>query len=185
VINIMSVGSSGTPDIVSGVVLIAVFAVALRAFPSTAQTTDPNPLMQVYYLILPSLAVAPTMVGYLARIVRASTREVAESDYVRTAVLKGIPGGWIRSRHIGRNALPPTLAVFSAQFVYLLTGLVAIERLFNYPGIGSVLLKATQSSDVVVLATGTLLAAVLLVGVNLIADVAVLLLNPRLRTVSS
>lgn len=181
-INLGSVGASGTPDIVSGVVLIAVFAVALRVFPSTAQTSDPNPLVQVYYLVLPSLAVAPTIVGYLARIVRANTREVVESDYVRTAVLKGIPGSWVRRRHIGRNAIVPGLAIFSAQLVYLLTGLVAIERLFSYPGLGSVLLNATRTSDLMLLATGTLLAAVLLIGVNFLADVAMVLLNPRLRT---
>jgi peptide/nickel transport system permease protein len=185
VINLGSVGASGTPDIVSGVVLIAVFAVALRVFPSTAQTTDPNPITQVYYLILPSLAVAPTIVGYLARIVRANTREVAESDYVRTAVLKGIPDAGIRRRHIGRNAIVPGLAVFSAQLVYLLTGLVAIERLFNYPGLGSILLKATETNDVIVLATGTMLVAVLLIMVNLVADIAMVLLNPRLRTVAA
>jgi peptide/nickel transport system permease protein len=184
-INLGSVGASGTPDIVSGVLLIAVFAVALRAFPSTALTTDPNPLVQIYYLILPSLAVAPTIVGYLARIVRANTREVVESDYVRTAVLKGIPRAWVRRRHIGRNAVVPGLAVFSAQLVYLLTGIVAIERLFNYPGLGSLLLKATQTSDVVLLATGTLLAATLLITVNLVADIAMVLLNPRLRTVAT
>jgi peptide/nickel transport system permease protein len=184
-INLGSVGASGTPDIVSGVLLIAVFAVALRVFPSTAQTSDPNPVVQIYYLILPSLAVAPTIIGYLARIVRANTREVVESDYVRTAVLKGIPRTWVRRRHIGRNAIVPGLAVFSAQLVYLLTGIVAIERLFNYPGLGSVLLKATQTSDVVLLATGTLLAAVLLISVNLVADIAMVLLNPRLRTVAT
>ncbi|GAA0991699.1 ABC transporter permease [Subtercola frigoramans] len=185
VINLGSVGASGTPDIVSGVLLIAIFAVVLRVFPSTAQTSDPSILTQIYYLILPSLAVAPTIVGYLARIVRANTREVVESDYVRTAVLKGVPRSWVRRRHIGRNAVVPGLAVFSAQLVYLLTGLVAIERLFNYPGLGSVLLKATQTSDVVLLATGTLLAAVLLISVNLVADITMVLLNPRLRTAAT
>ncbi|GAB3600178.1 ABC transporter permease [Microbacterium tumbae] len=185
VLNLTSVGASGTPDIVTGVVLIAVFAVALRAFPATAQTTDPNPIVQVYHLILPGIAVAPTIVGYLARIVRANTREVTESDYVRTAVLKGIPRSWVRRRHIGRNAIVPGLAVFSAQLVYLLTGLVAIEKLFNYPGLGSLLLKATQTNDLVLLATGTLLAATLLIAVNLIADVAMVLLTPRLRTAAS
>lgn len=180
-VNLLSVGASGTPDIVSGVVLIAVFAVALRAFPATAQVSDPNPFVQIYYLILPGLALAPTIVGYLARIVRANTRDVVESDYVRTAVLKGIPRSWIR-RHISRNAIVPSIAVFSAQLVYVVTGVVAIERLFNYPGIGSVLLRATNSSDIVLLTTGTLLAAVVLVLINLVADVAIILLNPRMRS---
>jgi len=181
-INMLSVGASGVPDIVSGVVLISIFAVALRVFPSTAQTTDPNPLTQIYYLLLPSLALAPTMVGYLARIVRENTRDVVQSDYVRTAVLKGIPRSIINRRHIQRNSIAPSLAVFGAQLAYLTTGIVAIERLFNYPGLGSVLFKATSSSDIVLLATGTMLAAVVMVIINFSADMSMILLNPKLRT---
>lgn len=181
-VNLGSVGLSGTPDIVSGVLLIAVFAVALRIFPSTAQTGDPNILVQIYYLILPSIAVAPTIVGYLARIVRANTIEVNGSDYVRTAVLKGIPRSWVRRRHIGRNAIVPGIAVYGAQIVYLFTGLVAIERLFNYPGMGSMLLQATRTTDITLLTTGTMVAALLLIGVNLLTDLAMILLNPRTRT---
>jgi peptide/nickel transport system permease protein len=181
-INLLSVGASGTPDIVSGVLLIAVFAVTLKIFPSTAQTSSDNPLEVLYHLVLPSLAVAPTIVGYLARIVRANTRDVVESDFVRTAVLKGVRPSQVITRHVARNAFLPGIAVFGAQLVYLVTGLVAVERLFNYPGIGSALLQATTANDVVTLATGTLLAAVVLIGINLVADIATVLANPKVRT---
>src|SRR6202022_2514620 len=95
-----------------------------------------DPLTQIYHLILPSLPLVLVLFGYIARITRSGMIEALEADYTRTAVLKGLPWRTVVTRHVLRNALMPTIAVVATQIGYLIGGLLVIEVMFNYQGIG-------------------------------------------------
>ncbi len=170
------------PDFVTGLVLILVFAIFLGWLPVTAQWDEgAGPLTQVKYLTLPAIALAIVLFGYIARITRAGMIEALDSDYTRTAVLKGLPQKTVIRRHVLRNALMPTIAVVATQIGYLFGGLVAIEYLFNYRGIGVTVLEAAQLKDYTLLAAGVLIIGFAYVFVTLVADILFAVLNPRIR----
>ena len=125
------------PEFVSGIVLIVVFAVELGWLPVTA--TAPSGagfFTQLKYLILPVIPLVMVLFGYIARMARVGTVEALESDYARTATLKGLPRGVMIRRHVLRNSLLPTITVVATQTGYLIGGLVVVETLFRYNGIG-------------------------------------------------
>jgi len=119
--------------------------------------------------------------GYISRIARAGVVEAIESDYVRTAFLKGLSRPAAIRRHVLRNALLPTIAVTASMVPYLVGGLVAVEIIFNYPGFGGLLLKAVQYRDYPMLQSAVLIISVVIVGVQLLADILFAVLNPRIR----
>ena len=119
--------------------------------------------------------------GYIARMARAGTVEALNSDYVRTATLKGLPRRTVVSRHVLRNSLAPTITVITTQFGELVSGLVVIEALFNYPGLGRLIYTAAQTKDFPVLLSGTLLYGVIYLWRPSLQDVLYTVLNPRLR----
>jgi peptide/nickel transport system permease protein len=123
--------------------------------------------------------------GYIARMARAGTIEALESDYARTAILKGLPRSLVIRRHILRNSLLPTITVIATQTGYLIGGLVVVETLFNYQGIGDLIFKAAGSKDFPMLEAGVITIGVVYMVATLIADVLNTLLNPRLRLGSS
>jgi len=137
------------PEFVWGVVLILLFGVMFRIFPVSAFPNEENPniFSSVYHLILPSIALLFVLFGYISRITRAGVIEALDSDYMRTAVLKGLSRKTAVFKHVLRNALLPTIAVIATQVPYLVGGLIAIERVFNYPGFGNTLLKAVIARD--------------------------------------
>lgn len=180
-INYSAVAVAGVPEMVVAVVSIAVFGVGLGWFPVTAQTDSPSPLVQLHHLILPALVMAPATACYVLRIVRAEAIKIYESDYVRTAVLQGASGWRVDIVHGLRNLLSPVMPAFGANLIYMTTGMIVIERLFNYPGLGNALFSAANAKDVSVLTTGTMIAAVVVVVVNLLSDVAMVALNPRAK----
>ena len=171
------------PEFVWSVILILIFGVAFRIFPVSAFPDEEgaNILIRVYHLILPSIALLLVLFGYISRITRAGVIEALDSDYMRTAVLKGYTKGAAVFRHVLRNALLPTIAVIATQVPYLVGGLIAIERVFNYPGFGSVLLAAVTAKDFALLQTAVLLTGVVIVCFQLLSDVLFALLNPRIR----
>ena len=171
------------PEFVWSVILILIFGVAFRIFPVSAFPNEEgaNLLVRVYHLILPSIALLLVLFGYISRITRAGVIEALDSDYMRTAVLKGYTKGAAVFRHVLRNALLPTIAVIATQVPYLVGGLIAIERVFNYPGFGSVLLAAVTAKDFALLQTAVLLTGVVIVCFQLLSDVLFALLNPRIR----
>ena len=171
------------PEFVWSVILILIFGVAFRIFPISAfpSEEDANLLIRVYHLILPSIALLLVLFGYISRITRAGVIEALDSDYMRTAVLKGYTKRAAVFRHVLRNALLPTIAVIATQVPYLVGGLIAIERVFNYPGFGSVLLAAVTAKDFALLQTAVLLTGVVIVCFQLLSDVLFALLNPRIR----
>jgi peptide/nickel transport system permease protein len=119
--------------------------------------------------------------GYLARMARAGTIEALDADYTRTAVLKGLPQRRVLFRHVLRNSLLPTIAVIATQTGYLIGGLVAIEVVFNYQGIGQVLFRATQHKDFPLLQSAVLVVGVVYLVATLVADLLYSVLNPRIR----
>jgi peptide/nickel transport system permease protein len=131
------------PEFVTGLVLILLFAIWLGWLPVSAQWDEgAGALTQVKHLVLPAMALAIVLFGYIARITRAGVIEALDADYTRTAYLKGLPHNTVIRRHVLRNALMPTIAVVATQVGYLFGGLVAIELLFNYRGIGLTLIEA-------------------------------------------
>jgi peptide/nickel transport system permease protein len=119
--------------------------------------------------------------GYIARITRAGVIEAFESDYTRTAFLKGLARRTVIRRHVLRNALLPTIAVVASQVGYLIGGLVVVEVLFRYPGIGQLLFTAARNADFPLLAGGVLVVGAAYQIAMLLADLAYSWLNPRIR----
>jgi peptide/nickel transport system permease protein len=170
------------PEFVTGLVLILAFSIWLGWLPVTAQWDEgAGPLTQVKYLTLPAIALAIVLFGYIARITRAGVVEALDADYTRTAFLKGLPRSTVIRRHVLRNALIPTIAVVATQVGYLLGGLVAIEILFNYRGIGLTMVEAAQLKDFTLLTAGVLIIGLVYLLVTLVADILFVLLNPRIR----
>ncbi len=169
------------PEFVMGVVLIVVFAVQLGWFPVISQVPGTNPVDWFRQLLLPSLPLMFVLFGYVSRMARAGTVDALQSDYARTAVLKGLPRRTVVWRHVLRNALLPTITVVAVQIGYLVGGLVVVESLFSYPGIGQLILTAATGHDLPTLEAAVLLIALVYTAANLVADVLYAVLNPRVR----
>jgi peptide/nickel transport system permease protein len=181
-ITVAGLSATVVPEFVSGIVLIILLGITLRLLPITATAPDgSSPLTQLNYLILPALPLVLVLFGYLARIARAGMIEALEADYTRTAVLKGLPSRTVIFRHVLRNALLPTIAVVATQTGYLIGGLVVIEFIFNYQGIGQLLYTAAQHKDFPLLQAGVMVVGLVYLTATLLADLAYSLLNPRIR----
>jgi len=181
-ISVAGLSLSTVPEFVSGVVLIVVFAIGLKALPVTANPPSGTaPLAQLRYLILPSIPLVLILFGYIARMARAGTIEALDSDYVRTATLKGLPRSVVIRRHVLRNSLLPTITVIATQTGYLIGGLVIVETLFNYPGLGRLIVTAANNKDFPMLEAGVLIIGLVYLVATLIADVLYTVLNPRIR----
>jgi peptide/nickel transport system permease protein len=169
------------PEFVSSIVVILLFGVWLRVLPISATWPDSaGPLEQVRHLILPAVPLVVVLFGYIARMARAGTIEALEADYTRTAILKGLSRGVVLRRHVLRNALLPTITVVATQTSYLVGGLVVVETLFRYQGIGSLILTAARGKDFPMLEAGILTVGAIYIAVTLVADVVTVLFNPRL-----
>ena len=171
------------PEFVWAVILLLLFGVVFRFFPISAMPDEDNAgiLQSIWHLILPSIALLLVLFGYIARITRAGVIEALDSDYMRTAVLKGYSRRKAVVKHVLRNAMLPTIAVVASQIPYLVGGLVAVEIVFNYRGFGTILLAAVGGRDYAVLQSGVILTSVVIVSFQLIADILFALLNPRIR----
>jgi peptide/nickel transport system permease protein len=172
------------PEFVGGVILLVVFAVELGWFPVSSDVPSANPVDVFRQLLLPSIPLMLVLFGYISRMARAGTVESLHSNYVRTAILKGLPRRTVITRHVLRNALLPTISVVLVQVGYLVGGLVVIETLFNYPGIGKLVLESAVGHDLPVLEATVLTVALLYMVSNLVADVLYAILNPRIRLAS-
>jgi peptide/nickel transport system permease protein len=169
------------PEFVSGVILLVVFTVELGWFPSTAAVPSWSPVDWFRQLLLPAIPIMLVLFGYISRMARAGTVEALRADYTRTAALKGLPRRTVITRHVLRNSLLLTISVVSVQIGYLVGGLVVVETLFSYPGVGSLAYSAVQSNDVTVIEAIVLSTAVLYMLSNLVADLLYAALNPRVR----
>jgi peptide/nickel transport system permease protein len=182
IITISTLSMTVIPEFVSGVVLLVVFAVVLKWLPVTAMPPQGAPFInRFYYLILPAIPLMFLELGYIARMARAGTVQVLSMPYIRTATLKGLPQRRVIFGHVLRNALVPTVTVIGSQIGWLIGGLVVVETLFVYPGIGKIMVDSAQNHDVPVLEASVLVVAVLYMLSNLLADVVVAFLSPRIR----
>lgn len=181
-INLIGLSGLAIPEFVSGVLLILVFSLTLRIAPASAQIpTGASPVSVLPALILPALTLAITLFAYISRMTRASAIEVLASDYVRAAVLKGLPTSAVIARHVVRNALLPTITVIGSQIGWLVGGLVVVEHLFGYPGLGDMLLFAALNKDVPLLEACVMVVASVYMLSNLGAELLFGVLNPRIR----
>ncbi len=182
IISVTGLSLATVPEFVSGIVLVVIFGVTLKVLPVTASAGQgAGDLSQFRHLILPAIPLVFVLFGYIARMARAGTIEALSSDYARTAVLKGLPRRTVIRRHILRNSLLPTITVIATQTGYLIGGLVVVEDLFNYQGIGLLIFKAAQDKDFPMLEAGVLTIGVVYVLATLAADLLLTALNPRLR----
>jgi peptide/nickel transport system permease protein len=182
VITIGGLTLSVVPEFVSGIMLILVFGLWLDVLPVSARAPAGSGfLTQLEYLLLPALTLVVLLFGYIARITRAGAIESLDADYTRTAVLKGLPRRTVIRRHVLRNSLLPTIAVVATQTGYLIGGLVVIETLFNYPGLGRLIFTAATQKDLPVLESAVLIVGIVFLVAMLLADFAYSLLNPRIR----
>jgi peptide/nickel transport system permease protein len=181
IISVTGLSLIALPEFVAGTILVVVFAVTLKWFPVSSAVPHADVADVFRQLLLPSIPMMFVLFGYLSRMARAGTVDALESNYVRTAVLKGIPQRRVVVRHVLRNSLLPTITVISAQVGYLVGGLVVVEKLFNYPGIGQLIYTSATGHDVPVLEAAVLMIAALYTVANLAADLLYGVLNPRIR----
>lgn len=181
-ISTTSLSLSTVPEFVSGIVLILVFSITFKLLPSTASAPQgSSALTQLRYLILPAIPLVIILFGYIARMARTGTIDALESDYARTASLKGLPRWVVIGRHVLRNSLLPTITVIATQTGYLIGGLVVVEDLFVYPGLGRLILTAANDKDFPMLEAGILFIGVVYLTATLLADILYTVLNPRIR----
>jgi peptide/nickel transport system permease protein len=172
------------PEFVVALVLVILFATTVSHVLPAISTVPPGsrPWNNWLALILPTLTLVIAVAPYVARIMRASMIEVLESDYVEMARLKGLPERTVLIRHALPNALGPVLQVIALNLAYLAGGIIIVEFVFNYSGIGGATAEAVVNHDLPVIQALAMLLAAVYVVLNLLADVATILVTPRLRT---
>jgi peptide/nickel transport system permease protein len=171
-----------TPEFVIGTIVAVIFATGLGLFPPVSLVqANVSIFSQLKYLVLPMLTLILAVVAQATRLIRATTSEVLRSEYVQSAILRGTPRGVLLRRHVLPNAFGPVLQIIALTVGYFFGGVVVTETVFSYPGIGTALTTAVAARDLgTVEAIGMIIAAVYVIG-NLMADVTVILMNPRLR----
>jgi peptide/nickel transport system permease protein len=178
----VSIVATATPEYVSGVIFITVFAssaVGLRWFAGTATSAMDD--ITFWNFTLPVVTIALYGMGYIARMTRASMTEVMTAQYIRTARLKGVAFPQIVMRHALRNALIAPFTVIMLQFPWLLNGVVIVETLFNYMGFGWTLVQAASNNDIELLLGVSVVSVIVVLATQLISDVGYAYLNPRIR----
>ena len=182
VLSISSLIATATPEFASGVFLILVFSTWLHWFPGAVVLSDDNAIFSnPRMLILPIITLTLIELGYVLRITRASMVEVMRTNYIRTATLKGLPKWRIVFRHALRNALMAPVTVIILHVNWLIGGIVVVETLFGFPGLGRYVLEAALFKDVFAIEASAMLLVVIAVGTQLIADLLYTYLNPRIR----
>lgn len=172
------------PEFVIAILLVLVFAIWFKLLPvdSSAAGFASNPFDAASSYVLPGLTVALTIIPYVTRLTRANTRETVAEPYVRSAVLRGISGWRLTTRHILPNAAPPVVNVLALQFVGSIGGIVVTETVFGFPGLGQLLVPSVGARDLPVVQAIALILGAFFVVVNILADLVVVALTPRLRS---
>ncbi len=174
--------SSSLPEFVTASVLLAVFAVQWQIGSVYANVPPGTSFFgQLEYLLLPAMAMVVAYFGYIARMTRAGVINALHADYTRTATLKGLSSGQVMRGHVLRNALAPTITVISIQVGYLFGGIIGVEVVFNYSGLGRMILNAVGRKDIPVLQTAVLMVGIIYMISTLVADLLIAALNPRVR----
>ena len=183
VISGLSLALIALPEFVTGTILALLFGITFAILPPTSIIpSGSGPLTDPRILVLPALTLCLAGAAYIIRMLRAGVVEAMASDYVQAARLNGVPEGRVIVWHALRNALAPTVQVVALTVQWLIGGIVVVESVFSYPGLGQGLVASVTARDIPVVQALTLLIAATYIVLNLIADMIVILLVPKLRT---
>jgi len=182
-ISLFTLSVVGLPEFVTGLLLINGLALGMRQLGLPATSSVPANTLEdsIRQLLLPSLTATFVLVGYVTRLTRAGVVDELKKAYVRTAVLKGLPQHTVIIKHVLRNALLPTITVIAISFGWLIGGLVVIESVYNYPGLGALLVDAVKQKNLFLLQAIVMVTIFFFALANLLADIFYAILNPRIR----
>jgi peptide/nickel transport system permease protein len=181
-INVFTLMTISVPEYFLGYLMIKYVAVDLGWFPSLANVTPETPIFdRVYLTFLPMLNLVLVVVAHMMRLTRASVLAIMASPYIEMAILKGLPKWRIVVQHAFPNALAPVINVIALNLAYLIVGVVIVENVFNYPGLGTLMVDRVSKHDVPMVQACGLIFAGTFILLNLIADVGAIASNPRLR----
>lgn len=181
-ISFTSLAVVGLPEFVTGLLLIQIFAFRWRLFPANSSIRPGTTFGEALpSLVLPAITATLVLLAYVARLTRAGVVVEMKQEYVRTATLKGISQSAVVFRHVLRNALLPTVTVLAISFGWLIGGLIVIENVFNYPGMGRLLTFAIDRRDLPLLQALSFVIVLTFSLSNLVADLLYAYLNPRIR----
>jgi len=182
IISVFGLATMALPEFVSGIILITVFSVYLKLLPIASLIPIGETIWgNLDILILPALSITIVMFGYVSRMQRSSMIGVMSSDYIRAATLKGMPRGYVIFRHALKNALLPTITIIGMNMGWLFGGLIVVETLFGFPGLGSLTLSAIKTRDVPLIEACVLFITFIFVFSTFITDMAYAFLNPKIR----
>jgi len=185
-ISTLAIGFMTVPEFVSATVMILVFSIWLNWLSGIIIISPDAPLIEfIPKIVLPVLVLTFVMTAHILRTVRSSVINTLASDFVQMAVLKGVPYWQVIIRHVLPNALLPVINVVALTIAWLLGGVVVIETVFNYPGLGRLMIDSITDRDLPVTQAIALIIATIYVGVNLAADILAMIVNPRLRTLKA
>ncbi len=182
IISITSLGATATPEFVTGIFLILIFGIWLKWLPAVAIFTSADAIFEDPTLLaLPVLTLTAVELGYIARMTRASMVEVMDSAYIRTAIIKGMPYRRVVMRHAIRNALMAPITIIMLHVNWLVGGLVVVEVIFGYPGLGKYIYDAAIFGDFNAVEAAAMVTVTIAIATRLIGDLAYTFLNPRIR----
>ena len=182
-VSLVAIISMTLPGFVIATVLIYIFAIRLDWFPAVTLIPSDAPISQLLpNLVLPIITLTFVMVAHILRLVRTNMIDVMTSDYVQMARLKGVPTMKIVFQHALPNAMLPTINIIALTIAWLVGGVAIVETIFNYPGIGFLMIHAISDKDLPLIQGIAIILSAIFIVINLFADLLTLFLNPRLRT---
>jgi peptide/nickel transport system permease protein len=182
VISISSLAATATPEFVTGIFLILIFGIWLDIVPAVALFPSADAIFEEpSLLILPLLTLTAVELGYIVRMTRASMVEVMSTSYIRTAIIKGMPYRRVVFRHAIRNALMAPITIMMLHVNYLVGGVVVVEAIFGYPGLGKYIYDSAVASDTNAVIAAAMVTVIIAIATRLIGDLAYTYLNPRIR----
>ncbi len=185
VISILALSVASLPEFVTGIFLINILALQWGWFPSSSSVRPDATFAEALPgLWLPAISASLVLIAYIARLTRAGVIEELKKDYVRTAILKGVPYPLVIVKHVLRNALIPTITVIATSTGWLVSGLVVIEFVFSYPGLGRLLVFAIDNRDLPLIQAVVMTTVFVILTANFAADLLYGLLNPRIDLIS-
>ena len=183
IMSTIAIFSMTIPEFVSATLLILIVAIWLEWLPGIVIVPTGVSVYELLpNIILPVIAISMIMTAHMARMVRSSVIQVMASDYVQMAILKGVPYWKMVFKHVLPNALLPAINVVALTIAWLLGGVVVTEVVFNYPGLGRLVIESISNRDLPVVQALAIILASIYVSINLIADLMTLMLNPRLKS---
>jgi len=182
-VSVLSLAGVSMPEFFTGAILVLIFAVSLHILPAVSTVSEFTTAAQnLKLLILPMLTLTLAVLAHMIRMTRATIMDVLRSAYVEMAILKGVPRRRIIWRHALPNAVGPIINVIALNIGYLVSGVVVVEAVFAYPGLGRLIIDAVSFRDLPLVQGVTMIFCAFYIGINLTADVLVIMTNPKLRT---